>query len=124
VEYVAPVPFQQVIEWMGKGIVSPVIYRPLFSHLRFVTCRTFETVAANTIPLFGLDTEYVREIYGEQATELVLPKDLKAARDKVADIVEHPEHYGGIVMEMRKHMAQKHSFQARLLEMVALAQCQ
>ena len=86
-------PSQQVIDWMSKGILSPVIYRPLFSHLRFVTCRTFETLAANTIPLFGLDTEYVREIYGEPAVELVLPNDLAAAQQKVADIVDRPEHY-------------------------------
>jgi len=93
----------------------------LFSHLRFVTCRTFETPAANTIPLFGLDPEYVREIYGEPAVELVLPKDLAAAQQKVADIVDRPEHYGQIVMGIRKHMAEKHSFKARLQEMVEIA---
>ena len=120
VEYVSPVPFEQVIDWMSKGIFSPVIYRPLFSHLRFVTCRTFETVAANTIPLFGLDTEYVKEIYGAPAAELVLPEDLAAARQKVADIVGRPEHYAGIVMGIRKHMAEKHSFQVRLREMVEI----
>ena len=111
VEYVSPVPFAQVIDWMSKGILSPVIYRPLFSHLRFVTCRTFETTAANTIPLFGLDTDYVSEIYGDAALELVLPDDLTAAQQKVADIVDRPEHYARIVRDMRKHMAEKHSFQ-------------
>jgi len=121
VEYVPPVPFAQVIEWMSKGVVSPVIYRPLFSHLRFVTCRTFETLAANTIPLFGLDAEYVREIYGEPAVELTLPRDLAAAQQKVADIVDRPQYYAAIVMTIRKHMAQKHSFKARLQEMVEIA---
>ena len=121
VECVPPVHFNQVIDWMSKGIFSPVIYRPLFSHLRFVTCRTFETVAANTIPLFGLDAEYVREIYGESAMELVLPGDLAAAKDKVADIVAHPEYYAEIVMRMREHMREKHSFKARLGEMVEIA---
>jgi hypothetical protein len=120
VEYVSPVPFEQVIDWMSKGIFSPVIYRPLFRQLRFVTCRTFETIAANTIPLFGLDREYVREIYGEPAIELVLPEYLAAARQKVADIVDRPEHYAGIVMGIRKHMAENHSFKVRLREMVEL----
>ena len=59
--------FDQVIDWMGRGIFSPVIYRPLFDHLRLVTCRTFETPAANTIPLFCQDQAYIREIYGEVA---------------------------------------------------------
>src|SRR5262249_11920955 len=85
VEFVPPGPFEQVIGWVSRGIFSPVFYRPLFSHLRLVTCRTFETPAANTIPLFGLDVAYVTEIYGERATELVLPED--GAEEKVADIV-------------------------------------
>lgn len=121
VEYVAPIPFERVIDWMSRGRLSPVIYRPLFSHLKFVTCRTFETPAANTIPLFGLDPEYVREIYGEPAVELVLPGDLSAAQQKVADIVDWPERYAQIVMDIRKRMAEKHSFTARFQEMVDIA---
>ncbi|MBO0858351.1 MAG: glycosyltransferase family 1 protein [Chloracidobacterium sp.] len=121
VECAPPIPFGEVIDWMSKGVVSPVIYRPLFSHLRFVTCRTFETVAANTIPLFGLDPEYVREIYGEPALELALPKDLALAEEKVADIFGRPDHYVDIVMAIRKRMAERHSFEARLREMVEIA---
>jgi hypothetical protein len=121
VEYVAPIPFDQVIDWMSKGRVSPVIYRPLFSHLRFVTCRTFETPAANTIPLFGLDPEYVREIYGDPAVELALPGDLEAARQKVADIVDRPQRYADIVDGIRARMRAVHSFKARLQEMVTIA---
>jgi len=121
VEYVQPIPFDQVIEWMSKGIISPVIYRPLFSYLKFVTCRTFETPAANAIPLFGLDADYVREIYGEPAMELVLPKDLAASQAKAADIVARPDHYGKIVMGIRQHLREKHSFKARLLEMIEIA---
>src|SRR5919108_918441 len=37
VEFVPPVPFEQVIGWMSKGTFSPGIYRPLFSHLRLVS---------------------------------------------------------------------------------------
>jgi glycosyltransferase involved in cell wall biosynthesis len=122
VEYVQPVPFEQVIDWMSKGILSPVIYRPLFSHLGFVTCRTFETPAANTIPLFGLDAGYVQEIYGDEAIELVLPQDIAAAQQKVADIVERPEHYARIVIRIRQHLAEKHSFKVRLQEMVEIVE--
>lgn len=120
VEYVPPVPFTDVIDWMGKGVFSPVIYRPLFSHLRFVTCRTFETLAANTIPLFGLDAEYVREIYGDAAIELALPEDLSAAQQKVADIVGRPEYYAKVVLEIRRRMAQQHSFEARFGELIEI----
>jgi hypothetical protein len=120
VEFVPPCPFDQVIDWMSKGILSPVIYRPLFSHLQFVTCRTFETPAANTIPLFGLDVNYVREIYGERACELVLPEELAAAEEKIADIVRRPGYYGDIVMGMRKHLAEKHSFEVRMQELIRI----
>ena len=50
VEVTPAVHFRQVIEGMSKGVFTPVIYRPLFDHLRMVTCRTFETPAANAIP--------------------------------------------------------------------------
>jgi hypothetical protein len=100
--------------------MSPVIYRPLFSHLRFVTCRTFETPAANTIPLFGLDEAYVKEIYGERAMELVLPDDSRAAEERVADIVDRPERYAGTVMEIRRHLAQRHSYEARMRELIGI----
>ena len=68
-----------------------------------VTCRTFETPAAGTIPLFLLDRDYVAEIYGEHATELVL--DGEHAHEKIADVLERPEHYAEIVMAIREDFA-------------------
>ena len=120
VEFVPPCPFDQVIDWMSKGIFSPVIYRPLFSRLRFVTCRTFETPAANTIPLFGLDADYVTEIYGDGAGELVLPEDRSAAEEKAADVVSRPEHYADIVMAIRDRLAERHSYEVRVEELVRI----
>ena len=48
---------------INKGVFNPVVYRPLFERLGMVTCRTFETPAAGTIPLFLLDRDYVAEIF-------------------------------------------------------------
>src|SRR5262249_8723895 len=53
IEVGSPILFGQVIESMGKGVFPPVVLRPLFNRLQLVTCRTFETFAANTIPLFS-----------------------------------------------------------------------
>jgi hypothetical protein len=117
-EFVPPVPSEEVIDWMGKGVFSPVIYRPLFSRLRLVTCRTFETPAANTIPLFGLDAGYVTEVYGERAAELVLPDD--GAAEKVADIMRRPEDYVDIVVGIRQHLAEEHSYELRLQELLRI----
>ena len=91
-----PIPYPQVPATMSKGVFNPVMYRPLFECLGMVTCRTFETPAAGTIPLFLLDRDYVREIYGERALELVL--DDESAHEKILDVLERPEHYADIVM--------------------------
>jgi len=53
--------------------------------------------------------------------ELVLPKDLAASQAKAADIVARPDHYGKVVMGIREHLREKHSFKARLLEMIEIA---
>ncbi len=120
VEFVAPIPFDQVLNWMSKGVFSPVIYRPLFSHLRLVTCRTFETPAANTLPLFGLEADYVREIYGERAVELVLPQ--ARPEEKIRDMMSRPDYYAEVVRGIRRYLAEKHSYEARLRELVDIVQ--
>jgi hypothetical protein len=116
VEFVAPIPFDGVIPWMSRGCFNPVIYRPLFEHLRFVTCRTFETPAANTVPLFGLDADYVREIYGSAGIELLLPAD--APEEKILDLVRRPDYYADVVATIRRHLGEQHSYRARIQELV------
>ncbi|MGY1641522.1 glycosyltransferase [Geodermatophilus sp. SYSU D00703] len=118
VECVPPVRSDEVLRWMGRAVFNPVIYRPLFSHLQFVTCRTFETPAAGTIPLFGLDEAYVSEVFGEAATALVLPDH--APEDLVADLVSRPEHYQAVVSQIRSHLARRHSYRARVDELIRI----
>jgi hypothetical protein len=118
VEVLAPVAFDRVIDHMGLGVVSPVIYRPLFDHLRLVTCRTFETPAANTIPLFAQDPAFVAEIYGEEALALVLPDD--QPEDKILDLISRPDHYAPIVTRIRRRLAQRYSYTTRLHELVEI----
>jgi hypothetical protein len=84
-----------------------------------VTCRTFETPAANTIPIFAQDAEYVRTIYGEQAVELVL-RDGDAGSKQIFDVMSHPNHYAEVVRDIRQHLIEKHSYAGRLLELVRI----
>ena len=116
VEALPAVPYHQVTETINKGVFNPVVYRPLFEHLGMVTCRTFETPAAGTIPLFLLDRDYVTELFGERAIELVL--DGEHAHEKIVDVLERPEHYAEIVMGIREDFGQRHSPEARLRELV------
>ena len=120
VEAFPPILFGAVIEHMSKGVFMPVIYRPLFNHLRLVTCRTFETIAANTIPLFGMGESYVKEFYGEVAAELVMPPE--RPEEKILDIVSRPEHYARIVADIRSELTKKHSYQQRIRELMQIVE--
>jgi hypothetical protein len=121
VEAMPPIPFVRVIETMSRGVFNPVVYRPLFEHLGMVTCRTFETPAAGTIPLFVLEPDYVRAIYGEAALELVL--DGESAPERVLDVTRRPEHYAAIVRGIRREFSERHSPAARLKELMEIVAC-
>jgi hypothetical protein len=117
-ELFPPVRFDQVVSWMGRGVFSPVIYRPLFDHLRLVTCRTFETPAANTIPLFCQEGNFVREVYGDAASELVLPS--VNPLEKVLDLLARRRHYLEVANEIRRQLARRYSYADRLRELIAI----
>ena len=118
VESLPPVRFQYVIDWMSRSRFNPVLSRPLFAELRFVTPRLFETVAADTIPLFVLEPDHVRDIYGDEALQLVLPEE--APHEKILDIVHHPERYRDIVLGMRRHLTRHHSHAVRLRRLIEI----
>jgi len=120
VETLPPVRFEHVIDWMSKGRINPVLIRPLFGQLRIVTPRLFESVAANTIPLFVLDPMHAQEIYGEQALELVLPED--NPQEKILDIINNPNRYRDVVTGIRQHLVENHSHSARLRRLTEIIQ--
>lgn len=110
------VSFDKVASTIETGVFNPVVYRPVFEQLGFVTCRTFETPASGTIPLFLLNREYVTEIFGARATELMLTGE--DDHEKIVDVLERPEHYTDIVMDIRKDFRERHSPDARLRELI------
>jgi hypothetical protein len=118
VEFLPPVPFSQVVCSMSRALLSPVLTRPTFEQMRFVTPRYFETPAAGTIPLFLVDPEHVRDIYGEPALELVLPEANPG--DKIEDIFDHPGRYASIAEQTRRHLAAFHSHEVRLRRLVEI----
>jgi len=116
VEVMPAVNFRAVIDGMSKGVFMPVIYRPLFDHLWMVTCRTFEAPAANTIPLFTQDPRYVEQMFGEEAVELTLLDE--HPQERILDIVRRPERYVRTVTAIRRRLTEKHSYAARLRELI------
>lgn len=119
VELRQAVPIEDVVSTMSLGTLNPVLVRPTFNHFQIVNPRLFETVAANTIPLFNLDADYVAEIFGPDAVELVLGED---GSEQIVDILERPSHYAEIVREMRRHLAEHHSFTARVQDLVGICE--
>jgi hypothetical protein len=120
VEVAPPIRFDQVIAAMGKGVFTPIVVRPLFEHLQLVTCRTYESLAANTIPVFGLNPDFVEEIYGRRARVLALPKE--RPEELIRDVIRRPRHYAEVVEEMRRELAEKHSYAARLKELATMVE--
>lgn len=116
IEVMPPVRFDQVIESMSQGVLSPVLLRPLFDRLGLVTCRTFETPAANTIPLFVQDPSYVREIYGPEASQFILSPE--HASERMLELLLQPEQHAATVMGIRRHLAEKHSYAMRIRELI------
>jgi len=120
VEALPPIPFRDVVGWMGRALFNPVLSRPTFNRMRLVTPRFFETPAAGTIPLFGIDEAYVEEIYGEGALELTLSQS--NGKERILDMVRRPSHYAGIVQGIRQRLAQRHSQAARLEELIEIVE--
>ena len=107
-----------VIDTINEGVFNPGrISAALLQELGMVTCRTFETPAAGTIPLFLLERNYVTEIFGERAIELVL--DGEHAHEKIVDVLERPGHYADIVMGIREDFGRRHTPERRLRELVS-----
>jgi len=117
VEVMDPIPFESVIDWMSKATFNPVISRPTFNALRLVTPRFFETPAASTVPVFGLDAEYVAEIYGPDAVELVMRGN---GPELFEDILGRPAHYNRLIRGVRQHLATHHSQIVRLKELIEI----
>jgi len=118
IEALPAVPCQEVISTMGRAVFSPVIYRPLFEHLGMVTCRTFETPAAGTIPLFLLDPGYVEDVYGEAALELVLTSE--QPHEKILDVLSRPQHCADIVLGIREDFRSLHTPEKRLEKLIEI----
>ena len=106
--------FDEIVGLLGTAKFAPVIHRPLFRELGFVTNRSFETFYADTIPVLMLPPDFVETIYGPAARKLV-PADGVASF--VRDAIRNPEAYWQAVLDTRRHLASKHSYAIRFEEL-------
>jgi len=120
VEIFPPIRFEQVIPWMSKAVLNPVLMRPIFERLQLVTPRLFETVSASTIPLFNMDPEHVRQIYGEEATALIMPAD--RPEQSILEKIRRPERCMELLKGIRAHLSEQHSHARRFKELLAIVE--
>lgn len=106
--------FDEVVGLLGQAKFAPVIHRPLFRELGFVTNRTFETFYADTIPVLMLPVQFVEEVYGTQARKLVPTEGVAAL---ISDVLKNPEIYWDAVLQTREHLSAKHSYAVRIAEL-------
>lgn len=114
---VAPaVPYTDVIRTMSTGRVNIFTQRPVLRHLRHLTLRYFEEICADTVPLLMLDTDLAVAVYGPAARELVLPGRIA---EKLLDALRRPDHYRGVVEDVRRHVLAHHPYERRVEELVS-----
>ena len=119
IEFRDGVRFDAVTGLMGEARFVPVIHRPLFQHLGFVTNRTFETFYADTLPVLMLPKDFVSAVYGPAALALVPGDDVGAL---LADALQRPEHYWDAVLQTRSHLAQHQSYARRFQQLGSIVQ--
>ncbi|MEV0005604.1 glycosyltransferase [Micromonospora sp. NPDC050980] len=77
---VAPsLPFGQVVTEMSRSAITPLLTRPLLTHLGLLTPRMFETLASGSVPVLASNLAYLTKVYGDEALELLFgprPTDL------------------------------------------------
>jgi hypothetical protein len=110
--------FDEIVPLLGQAKFAPVIHRPLFKELGFVTNRSFETFYADTIPVLMLPEEFVAKLYGADAKKLV-PSN--GVANFVKDALKNPEPYWEAVLKTRAHLAAKHSYAIRIEELLKAA---
>jgi hypothetical protein len=109
--------FDEIAGLLGTARFAPVIHRPLFRALDYVTVRSFETFEADVLPVLMLPKRFVHDIYGPAAVALVPERDVGS---HLLDALERPEKYWDALFKTRAHLAQHHSFERRLQDLAAL----
>ncbi len=115
VEVRPPVPFGEVVSAMSEASLSPVLVRPVLSALGLVTPRFFETMSANTIPLF-----LMRDAYLDRAVDRELCLGERLDEDMGRIVSDLPGHRA-LAAQLRLEMFRTYRYEAvfdRLLDLL------
>jgi hypothetical protein len=113
-----PAPFDDVELTMGRGRLSPIFIRPVLRAMELATPRMFETFAADTVPILPPYFGYARALFGEAVQPLLMPDD---PADAIVAILENYACHAAAAREVAARLAQEHSYEVRLVQLVELA---
>jgi len=108
--------YHEIVPLLGRARFAPILHRPLFRHLGFVTGRTFETFHADAVPVILLPRDQVAAIFGPAGLELTPGDDIAGHLESQ---LSHPERTWDAVLATRAHLAKHHSYAERLTELGA-----
>lgn len=109
--------FDEIVDLLCQAKFAPVIHRPLFRELGFVTNRSFETFYADTLPVLMLPKDFVEAVYGKAALKLTPDGDVAA---HLRTALQNPEPYWDALFATRAHLAREHSYARRFSELASL----
>lgn len=108
--------YHDVIWTMSSARINIMTQRPVLRHNRHLTLKYFEIFCADTIPLLMLDAGEAEAVYGPAARELTLNGRVA---EKLLDALDRPDHYRGVVEDVRRHLRTHHAYERRLDELVS-----
>ena len=113
-EYVTK--FGEFTRIIGQARFSPILVRPILSKMKLITPRMLETFASGTIPIIPNHFDYAEELYGKQATELMLGDN---PIDKLKHMAKNEKRYQIIAGTIRDRL-RKYSYGLRIEELISL----
>jgi hypothetical protein len=108
--------YHDVIQTMSTARINILTQRPVLRRLKHLTLKYFEIFCADTIPLLMLDGDHAEAVYGPAARDLVL---CGRVADKLLDALRRPDHYRGVVEDVRRHLIAHYSYDRQVEELVA-----
>ena len=108
--------YHDVIQTMSTARINILTQRPVLRRLKHLTLKYFEVFCADTIPLLMLDDDHAEAVYGPAARELILSGQVA---EKLLDALHRPDHYRGVVEDVRRHLIAHYSYDQRVEELVA-----
>jgi len=108
-------PYGHVEETMSRGLLHPVLVRPILNEFHFVTPRMFETFVADTIPLIPVYFTHAAKLYGNAINQLTLSGNPASV---IINILDNYDKYKKLTRDIRETLKIKHSYEKRLAQLL------